>query len=544
MYVAPEDLDEVLGAGTRTIGRRVAVPRAKLPPQLERLDELSTLFLVTVERGRAVIVASLDDPRAGEVVGDATIHDHDITDLIVRLGCDKVWRVPQWASTPRIVPPNDCQLLRYHLGLPIAGDMPYDASAPNAAVPVVHGAPAAKAPEPKHTDDEFTSAPTLRQPIAKPPAATPRPRSDTDPNTRISVSAMTAPARDLSPAPRRTGPMAVVHESVADALRALVFAMPASDAARREYAAHLQELGDLRGELIAIQLGRVERGEPISDRERELVASVGDACAEPLRQYFQSYELRRGFVWKACMKPGVQVSEEVRADPAWGTIEDLATTDAALLAAAPLSSLKAARIDQRTFEQLGSSDGLVSIDMLLPYPETHGPTRGISLEPIDIVRWLDVIDGGAFITHSLCVDAAKLGSRVPQFMQSRIARRLSHLDAWIDPTTAPAWREGFDKGDLPLLTLRFAAHSIEPVIAFERRDGAHRMVVELRATVSTEIAADLAKLIAGLGTGIRELELLDTSLAPFPAQQPELIAALGTSFETIKLRRGDSLALV
>lgn len=534
-----------------------------------------------MERGRAYIVASLDEVRPdGDIAGEVTVHNHDITDLLLRLGVTKVWRVPKWAATPRIVPPNDVQLLRYHLGLALDNDSGIEAK-PNAPIPVVHGTPlnqprapapqdpklvelearlkelegwlaqyrsekaeaaAAAAADKAAAETAFGLSPETRTKRAADKAfaegptelATPAP----DPGERPEVSPRTAPHPGLTRE-------ATVHATLADALRAAVFASPASDAARREYAAHLHDLGDERGELIALQLGRVERGEPISDRERALVEKVGDACAQPLRWYFTSFEIRRGFVWKAQMERGVTVSETVRADPAWATIEDLATTDTNLLATAQLTSLKSARIDQRTFEQLGRSDGLISIDTLLPYPEPgSAPTRGIALEPIDGVRWLDVIDGGAFVTHSLCVDGAKLAGRVPQFLHSRLVRRLSHLDAWIDPATAPAWREAFDTLELPLLTLRFATLGIEPVIGFERRDGSHRLVVELRATVSAEIAADLAKLIITLGAGISELDLVDTSLAPFPAQQPDLTRALAHAFSTIELRRGDSLALV
>jgi hypothetical protein len=604
VYVAENHLDELFGVA-REPGRRVTVQRAKLPPQIERLDERSTLFFVTVQRVRARVVASLESPRRdGPVLGEATIHDHDITNLLARLGCPKVWQVSRWAATPRIVPPEDVQLLRYHLGLPLELDENDDA--PNAPLPSVEGSPAdyiqwsrkspttpprpARAPTPVPIDQEaarlaeleaklaelqgfldkykadrdederptapraavepkrvvMTSEPaseTAQTVVMKVPTTTPA-SAPTTPNQRGTLSLLTAPpVPALTQAPKRqAGQITSPQASVADVLLAAVFTSPASDATRREYAEHLQAAGDPRGDLIEMQLDRVERGEPISDRERELVARLGDACAEPLGAYFTSYELRRGFVWKAVMAPGVTVPEHLHAEPSWATIEDLATTDATLLAAAPLTALRRARVDQRTFETLGRSDGLVAIDTLLPYPEPG--TRGIVLEPIDSVKWRDVVEGGAFVTHSLSVDACRLAGRVPQFMTSRLVRRLSHLDAWIDIASAKAWRTAFDASELPLLTLRFVAHGIEPVVAFERRDGAHRMVVELRATVSAAIAKDLALLLAGLGTGIEHIELVDTSLAPFPAQQPELARALEASLKSVELRRGDTLALV
>ncbi len=547
VYVAPTHLDELLGTGSREPGRRIQLERAKLPPQIERLDARSTLFFITTERARARIVASLENPRpSGAILGEAVIHDHDITNLIERLGCAKVWQVPRWAATPSIVPPEDAELLRYHLGLPLEVDVSDDG--PNAPIPVVHGKPldVSTKREPEHAKKIVELETKLAQltrwieahqrrtarvqrptPPAKLPQGTltghlPRKRRDTAPG--------------VAPAPAPVARAKPQLATLADALRVSVFASPASNTARREYAAHLEELGDARGELIALQLARVERGEPISDRERELVARVGDQCAEPLRPYLETYELRRGFVWKAVMARGATVPPHVRDDPAWATIEDLATTDADLLLGAQLSSLQRARIDRGTFGRLAGSN--IFIDTLLPYPKpaTH-PSRGIGVDPA-------VLDRSSLRTHSLCIDADEIANEVSSVMESKIVRQLSHLDAWIDAVTAGRWRAAFDKLELPLLTLRFAAHGIEPLVGFERRGGAHRMIVELRATVSAEIARDLAALIASLATGIDQLELVDTSLAPFPAQQPDLVRALDPSFKSIELRRGETMSLV
>lgn len=488
VYVDPEHLDEVLGQGTRTLGRRVPVSRATLPPQIERLDELSTLFLVTVERGRALIVASLDDPRTGEIVGEATIHDHDITDLLVRLGCEKVWRVPAWASTPRIVPPNDVTLLRYVLGLPIADDLPADS-------------------------------------YAAPPQPAP-----------------TRPSQASIPPP--TGPAA--HELLDDdhamSLRLAVFANPASDVPRRAYAAYLTENGDPRGELIDLQLTRVEQGTPLTDRERELVARYGDACVAPLRSLLQRYELRRGFLWSCQIAPNMGIADGFLDSRAWSTLEDIASNDDRLLASRYVQARRA-RLSSHALSGLAHHDGLLSYETFLPYPDPA--SRGIPLSPIDGRIWGIFLDGGAFMRlRALCIDATRLAGRMPQLLHSHLGRRLAHLDAWIDVATARSWRTEFDAVELPLLTLRFEAHGIAPVVAFERTDGAHRMRVELRATVSKEIAADLARLIASLGAGIDELDIVDTSLAPFPAQQPELIAELGKTFSRVELVRSESLALI
>src|SRR5262249_54821348 len=51
--------------------------------ELDRLDDQSTLFVVTVDADRAVLVAYLDGPRVGhDTLGDAAVCDDDITYLI------------------------------------------------------------------------------------------------------------------------------------------------------------------------------------------------------------------------------------------------------------------------------------------------------------------------------------------------------------------------------------------------------------------------------------------------------------------------------
>jgi hypothetical protein len=488
------------------------VARTALPPQIERLDTLATLFLVTVDKGRALVVATVDQPHPTEdVIGEATIQDHDISDLIARLGCEKVWQVPTWASTPRIGPPEDVELLRYALGLPIGDDYPTES-----------------APLPTGTWDQ---AAALMQHSA--PVTTPVARAKTDPG-------LPPPPPPSSPEPARA---TLVPDDYAEQLRLEVFKNPASDARRRTYATRLLQIGDPRGELIIRQLERVRTGLTPTERERELVAVWGDACAEPLLQYLQRYDLRRGFVSKCVLSRFMRVPDAARDERAWATIEDIASTDAALLASPRLISARRARIDGETMTRLAQHVGLLPFEQVLPYPEPDA--RGVKLNPIDAQEWLTVIDGGAFMRmRALCIDGTLLGGRLEQLFQSRLGRRLAHLDTWIAAHSAPQWRAAFDKVELPLLTLRFAAHGIEPVIGFVRRDGAHQLVLELRATVSAEIAADLARRVTSVASGIDEIELVDTSGAMIPAQQPDLVAQLQLSFRRVVVTRGESLALI
>jgi hypothetical protein len=74
------------------------------------LDAQSALFVVTLEAGRAVLVAYLEGATANRL-GDAAVCDDDITHLLPRLGCVGPEDLPAWADLPRVLPPGDVDLL-------------------------------------------------------------------------------------------------------------------------------------------------------------------------------------------------------------------------------------------------------------------------------------------------------------------------------------------------------------------------------------------------------------------------------------------------
>lgn len=441
MYLDPDRLAAIVGDGGRTPGRTVPLRRADLPPQIERLDALATLFLVTVERGRAIVVATLVDPATtGDLVGDATLHDLDITDLLVRLGCERVWKVPVWAATPRIVPPNDADLLRYSLGLPL-----------DAAI-----------------EDQLSSAAIII-------------------------------------------PRVVDEDFDAEVLRCKVFENPASDSRRRAYAARLRELDDPRGELIDLQLERMKQGSEPTPRERELLATVGDACVGPLRAHLVSYELSRGFLARCVVVPDIRRVAGIEDDLAWSTVVDIATTDDRLLAGKRMLSARIARTDARTLAALSDSDGLLPYETLLAYPvqarfPDDEPVRGIRLNPVDPSEWQRFLDGYAFMRlRAMQIDGRSLGARVGQFLESRLGRRLGHLDAWIDRSELGEWRRAFDRAQLPMLTLRFETG----VAALERTDASHRLTLQLARP--EQAAAETAALREALGSDLRDGVVQDTN---------------------------------
>src|SRR5689334_18581139 len=114
VHVAPERAHALVTGGTQ-------LDRTHLPePALDRLDDDDTLFVFTTAGAHAIIVAVIDDPWVHDgkfAGGDALFREHDITELLPRLGCNDPTRIAEWAASPRVLPPSDVDLLRYALDL-------------------------------------------------------------------------------------------------------------------------------------------------------------------------------------------------------------------------------------------------------------------------------------------------------------------------------------------------------------------------------------------------------------------------------------------
>jgi len=107
-----------------------------------------------------------------------------------------------------------------------------------------------------------------------------------------------------------------------ESLLAAVFADPAADEPRLVYADLLQERGDPRGELIALQIERARGGGKPSRQERSLIKKYGEAIVGALEPYVlkSGREFRRGFL-AAC-----RYKDETRGNPSvglpgWATVE-------------------------------------------------------------------------------------------------------------------------------------------------------------------------------------------------------------------------------
>jgi uncharacterized protein (TIGR02996 family) len=111
-------------------------------------------------------------------------------------------------------------------------------------------------------------------------------------------------------------------------LLAAIYAQPDDDAPRLVYADALQERGDPRGELIALQIRlATETGEPaMRVRERELLREHGSAWLGALAPIVLApYAYERGFL-AMCTLDGrkLELVERLARDPSWATVRRIA----------------------------------------------------------------------------------------------------------------------------------------------------------------------------------------------------------------------------
>ncbi len=107
----------------RADGEQAELLPGELPqPELSHLDPNGVAFVVWLDGGALRCGMTVHEPvldRGRLVGGDVLLHDHELTHLLPRLGCPQPGEVAAWSAVPRLLPPNDVDLLRYELGLPM-----------------------------------------------------------------------------------------------------------------------------------------------------------------------------------------------------------------------------------------------------------------------------------------------------------------------------------------------------------------------------------------------------------------------------------------
>ncbi|MBX3162216.1 MAG: TIGR02996 domain-containing protein [Deltaproteobacteria bacterium] len=348
-------------------------------------------------------------------------------------------------------------------------------------------------------------------------------------------------------------PRVLVDDDTTRMLRAAVLREPGNDAPRMLYADRLQDLGDPRGELIALQLARGRGGVP-KERERELVPLFAHACAGPLATWLlRGFSLERGFVAQGAADDAA-IDAEALASAEWATVEAIQTSHAALATSPRLVSARRLATDL----DLGA---LAAAPRPLPYAAITGRrARFVDADPVaaglpmprEVHRaWRAALDVGALANLRVLGVRARdaHADDVLALLRSSLARGLDRLDLENPtdadvPTFGAAFRELAAAGPaLPVLSLRLwravGDHPQYPVSEVIVAAARERVVVETSGAVDAAHAGAIADLAAALGAGVPRLEL--RSRHP----QPSLAAAARARFAEVVVdtRAHPSLAL-
>lgn len=126
VYIDPVRLAEIFDLARRDSGEIWRIGRLDLVnsrgerlAELDRLDDDGMLFLATSDADGPRLFGWAEDPdfdADGQFAGiDVRLRDHDLGEVLGRLGCTT--DLASFASTPRVLPPGDVDLLRYVLAL-------------------------------------------------------------------------------------------------------------------------------------------------------------------------------------------------------------------------------------------------------------------------------------------------------------------------------------------------------------------------------------------------------------------------------------------
>jgi len=149
-----------------------------------------------------------------------------------------------------------------------------------------------------------------------------------------------APTEDaLAGAPAKPTATPTTSKSTTAALLRQVYDDPASDEPRSIYADALQQDGDPRGELIALQLQPKLTG-VLEKRVRELVKTHGAQWLGPLVAIVDDPVFERGFLQACTVSLSNDTHRALLDDPAWATVEEIRTTEVEVVTAPTMRSLR------------------------------------------------------------------------------------------------------------------------------------------------------------------------------------------------------------
>jgi hypothetical protein len=325
-------------------------------------------------------------------------------------------------------------------------------------------------------------------------------------------------------------------------LLAAVYEDLAADASRMVLADRLIELGDPRGEMMALQLARSRSGEPVTSRERELFSQHGHAWTRPLTGCLVMYGFRRGFLATAVVDDRAMMQPAWFEHPLWATVEELETRNPTLLLAPVLRSLRRVAIPGERLATLALHDQPLPIEVIVGSAVNTGGAPGrlvqggieIPLADLQLFVRTRVLDR----VHSMClsIETAPAAAQADAFLRTRLGMRLEHVElfapdlAAIDPEP---WRRVFDRNRPLSLGLRGAV------------DGWIAVVIRLRDSIVVQLGEpsgarrpDLRPIlpaIASLGQGLEAIAIEHVGDSRVAIDLRPTAAELRRVFPTVQL---------
>jgi uncharacterized protein (TIGR02996 family) len=369
---------------------------------------------------------------------------------------------------------------------------------------------------------------------------------------RLGLPLDMSPGTPVPPAPPAAPPaptIAFSRDPTAAALLAAVHDDLASDANRMVLADRLLELGDPRGELIALQLARARSGAPATPRERELIAQYGAAWLQPLTPCLASYELRRGFLAAAVTHDRLKLPPGGHAHPLWATVEELETRSPTLLLSPALRSLRRVAVDSELLVTLAQQRRPLAIETIVGGTIVRGGERGdvrggfvqggvaLPQQNLRLFEGTRVLENVRAMSLDIGLPGQDVQAR--RFLETRLGGRLSHIELFqleLAAVSPYVWLEIYHRKRPLSLGLRGFVDGW--LVAIVRQRGS--IVVQL-GSPSTDRPPDLwpiANTIDRFGHGVGPLKIeqvgeegaeidLNPAVAPFRRMFPavELVRA-------------------
>jgi len=357
----------------------------------------------------------------------------------------------------------------------------------------------------------------------------------------LPLDVVVPPPRAATPPPPPALPTGFEHDATALALVRAVYADLTSDASRMVLADRLLELGDPRGELIALQLARARLDTPSSARERALLAQHGTAWTQPLAEYLSAFEFRRGFLASATVDERVAMPPALIEHVAWSTVDDLETRNVELLLSPALRSLRRVAVTTETLAALAAHREPLQFEAVVGARVPAGGGRvvqgGVALHADTLQAVMGTSSLVRVRSLSVSLETPGQTENATQLLASDVGRRIQHLELFrsrLPGVDVEGWMQVFRRNGLLSLGLRGFVEGW--MIAIVRH--ASTLVVQLGLPPRPRAPSfhEMFGIIERAGQGVARATLEQVGDGPQIDLEP-LGRALGRTFRRIELAR-------